>query len=139
MVWQIYAIIVVLIVWGLHKIVLMGPDRINMLKQIFSEQGVPLVIDGGWTKGDVIKINYSNASSDIVVGFLIEIGISHVDGSDIELVGQFIDISSKPITPYKTKSLQLQISNLDTENKYISTIPFKKVVFENNNKTWDRK
>lgn len=140
MTWEIYAIIIVLIFWVSHKLVLMGLERINELKQIFSEQGVPLVIDGGWTKGDVIKVSYSNASDETIVGFLIEIGVkeNNNNSSEIELVGQFIDISTKPIKPYRTKIIQLQITGLDINTKFISEIAFKKVVFEDN-KTWERK
>ena len=76
MTWQLYTIIIVLIVWGFHKLILMGLERVNELKQIFLEQGTPLIIDSGWTKGDVIKVTYSNASDKTIVGFLIEIGVS---------------------------------------------------------------
>lgn len=139
MTWQIYAIVVILIIWGIHKIILMGLERIGELKQVFSEQGVPLIIDSGWTRGDFVKINYSNASSDKIIGFLLEITVKKNGNiSEVELLEHFIDISSNPIAPYRTKNIHLQITKLDTNTKFISEIGFKKVVFENN-KTWNRK
>jgi hypothetical protein len=138
MTWEIYAIIIISIVWVLHKAILMGLERINELKQMFIEQGTPLVIDGGWTKGDTVEINYTNASEELITGFLVEIGIQNKLTSELEIIEQFIDIAFKPIKPYKARGVQLQVGNLDIDNKFISTITFKKVVFENG-KIWERK
>jgi len=138
MTWEIYAIIIVSIVWVLHKTILMGLERINELKQMFIKQGTPLVIDGGWTNGDIVEINYTNASEELITGFLVEIGIQNKLTSELEIIEQFVDIAFKPIKSYKTRGVQLQVGNLDIDNKFISTITFKKVVFKNG-KTWERK